>query len=127
VDTSDQALQVKVQRTTKRHRTVEERRKIVEETLLQGASVSRVARRHDVNANQVFHWRKLYHAGRLGSSTATRLLSVQVDGGSLRAGRQENPASPSGTLEIQVARGTLRVAGNVEVAVLRTALECLIG
>jgi transposase len=38
----------------------------VEETLVPGASVSRVARRHAVNANQVFHWRKLYHEGRLG-------------------------------------------------------------
>jgi Transposase len=32
---------------------------MVEETLLPEASVSRVARRHDVNANQVFYWRKL--------------------------------------------------------------------
>jgi transposase len=100
----------------------------VEETLLQGASVSRVARRHDVNANQVFRWRKLYQEGRLGSSTTTRLLSVQVtDERSLGAARQENRASRSGTMEIQLAKGTLRVAGNVEVAVLRTALECLIG
>jgi transposase-like protein len=68
----------RVQGTRKRHRTVEERRKIVEETLLQGASVSRVARRHDVNANQVFHWRKLYQEGRLGSSTTTGLLTVKV-------------------------------------------------
>ena len=31
-----------------------------------GASVSVVARRHDVNANQVFAWRKLYRDGLLG-------------------------------------------------------------
>jgi len=60
VDTSDQTLQVKIQGTKKRRRTVRERREIVEETLLPGASVSRVARRHDVNANQVFYWRTLY-------------------------------------------------------------------
>jgi hypothetical protein len=41
----------------------------VEETLVPGASVSRVARRHDVNANQVFHWRKLYQC-------ATELFGV---------------------------------------------------
>src|SRR5262249_16829512 len=50
-----------------RWRTKAERRAIVEETLVPGASVSRVARRHDVNANQVFYWRKLYHEGRLGT------------------------------------------------------------
>jgi hypothetical protein len=47
---------VKVQGTKKRRRTIRERREIVEETPLPGASVSRVARRHDINANQVFYW-----------------------------------------------------------------------
>jgi len=46
--------------------TVEEKRRIVEETLESGASVARVARRHAVNANQVFYWRKKYREGRLG-------------------------------------------------------------
>jgi hypothetical protein len=32
-----------------------------------------------------------------------------------------------GSLEIQLAKGTLRVAGNVDVVVLRTAIECLLG
>ena len=34
------------------------KRRIVAETLEPGASVSIVARRHDVNANQVFKWRR---------------------------------------------------------------------
>ena len=37
-----------------------------------GASVSVVARRHDVNANQVFAWRKLYRDGLLGGSGQRR-------------------------------------------------------
>jgi len=49
VDTSDQTLQVRVAGTRKKRRTVRERREIVEETPLPGASASRVARRHDVN------------------------------------------------------------------------------
>jgi transposase len=63
VDTQEQALQLRVPSTKKRRRTVKERREIVEETLVPGVSVSRVARRHDVNANQVFYWRKLYREG----------------------------------------------------------------
>jgi transposase-like protein len=43
----------------RRYRTVEERRRIVEETLAAGVSVAVVARRHGVNANQLFQWRKL--------------------------------------------------------------------
>ena len=42
----------------KQRRSVEQRRKIVQETLAAGASVARVARVHGVNANQVFHWRQ---------------------------------------------------------------------
>jgi transposase-like protein len=49
-----------------RRRTFKERRDIVEETLVPGASVARAARRHQVNANQVFYWRELYREGRLG-------------------------------------------------------------
>jgi len=52
----------------RRYRTAEERRCIVEETLVEGVSVAVVARRHGVNANQVFPWRKLHQAGLLGSS-----------------------------------------------------------
>jgi transposase len=59
---------------------VEEKRRIVEETLIEGASVARVARAHGVNANQVFGWRRLYLAGQLGGSGAIKLLPVQVKG-----------------------------------------------
>jgi transposase-like protein len=77
VDTSDLAAQIKKQRVKHPRRSIQERRAIVEETLLPGASVSRVARRHDVNANQVFHWRKLYREGRLGGGK--RLAWENVD------------------------------------------------
>ena len=45
---------------------VAEKRRIVLESFEADASVSVVARRHDVNANQVFAWRKLYRDGLLG-------------------------------------------------------------
>ncbi len=45
--------------TKRRFRTADERRRIVEETLVPGSSVAVVARMHGVNANQVFAWRKL--------------------------------------------------------------------
>jgi len=44
----------------------EAKRRIVEETLAPGASVSMVSRRNDVNSNLVFSWRKLYRQGQLG-------------------------------------------------------------
>ena len=47
----------------RRQHTLEEKRRIVEETRVKGASVSSVARRHEINANQVFAWRQLYRRG----------------------------------------------------------------
>jgi hypothetical protein len=44
-------------------RTAEEKRRIVEATLVPGASIARVARENGVNANQVFQWRYEYRNG----------------------------------------------------------------
>ena len=61
--------------------TLEEKRRIVEETHVRGASVATVARRHQVNANQVFAWRQLYRQGLLGEKAAgevAEMLPVKV-------------------------------------------------
>src|SRR3954453_18061988 len=63
----------------RRHRAWPEslKREIVAATLLPGASVARVARRYDVNANQVFAWRRRYRD--VASEPAElRLLPVRV-------------------------------------------------
>src|SRR6266513_4608432 len=63
----------------RQRRSIAEKRRIVEETLVEGASVARVARAHGINANQVFGWRRLYRAGRLGDcKPAIKLLPVRV-------------------------------------------------
>src|SRR6516162_8561025 len=111
-----------------RRRTIKERRDIVEETLVPGASVARVARRLEVNANQVFYWRKLYREGQLGITIATPLLPVKVKTERSTEPLPENgPQSSSGTMEIKLARGTLRLTGSVDVLALRAVLECLAG
>src|ERR1051326_7765186 len=63
----------------RQRRSIAEKRRIVEETLSPGASVARVARAHGINANQVFGWRRLYLAGRLGEpKPGIKLLPVRV-------------------------------------------------
>lgn len=48
----------------RRHfRSVEQKRQMVQETLAPGASVAIIARRHGVNANQLFSWRRQYRRG----------------------------------------------------------------
>jgi transposase len=62
------------------HRSVDEKRRIVEATFAPGTSIARVARKHGVNSNQVFQWRYEYRKGILGghSNPATKLLPVVV-------------------------------------------------
>ena len=127
MDTFEQPSQTGVQGIKHRRRTIEERRAIVEETLLPGASVSRVARRHDVNANQVFSWRRLYRGGQLGGGTATKLLAVKVAREGITEAMKDDDSRPrSGTLEIKLTKGTLRITGSVDATTLRVAIECLV-
>ena len=127
MDTLGQSAKVSAEKKQRR-RTIKERRDIVEETLVPGASVARVARRHEVNANQVFYWRKLYREGRLGISLATPLLPVKIK--TERPTKTLNDDSAvlsSGTMEVKLLRGTLRIAGSVDALALRAVLECLAG
>jgi transposase len=131
-------------RTSKRqHRPPEQKRKIVEETLALGASVARVARAHGVNANQVFQWRRLYCAGKLGNpmASAARLLPVSVSEVSAKetivpaaaegavpmpSGREATGTLP-GTIHLELRKAHLRIEGNVDPAVLRLVLKSLLG
>ena len=125
VDTLTQSQQVGEPARKNRWRTKAERRAIVEETLEPGASVSRVARRHDVNANQVFYWRKLYQEGRLG--TTSNFLPVRI--ADEQRGEAVNGSgfiAQAGSMEIKLSRGTLRIVGSVDVTALRTVIECLV-
>jgi len=130
MDTSEQVAIETACDTKRRRRSIEEKRRIVEETLEAGASVARVARRHAVNANQVFYWRKKYREGRLGKKQPSKLLPVTLSdiswSKSDRAGCASSPFAV-GSMEIKLAKGTLRVAGIVDVVMLRTTIECLLG
>lgn len=99
-------------------RTIEEKARIVAEMRAPGVSVAEVARRHEVNANQVFAWRRLADQGLLRSSAsdgAVQLLPVKVSPGRRKQGRERRPRSPSsrsvpeGRIEITLGDG-VRVA-----------------
>jgi transposase len=120
----------------KQRRSVAEKRRIVEETLAAGASVARVARAHGVNANQVFQWRRLYRAGRLGgTSLPIKLLPVRVEAspsalpeigcGPSSAALLANP-SP-GAIHIKLGHAQIRIEGSADPVLLRMILESLRG
>ena len=102
----------------RRHRSKQERRQVVEETLQPGASVAVIARRHGVNANQVFHWRKLYREGRLEATP--QLVPVRV----AEVVSEQPPAKLyGGVILVEVGRARIRIEGSVDTENLRLILE----
>ena len=129
MDTSELAVEVKGKEPKRRYRTIEEKRRIVEETLVPGVSVARVARAHGVNANQVFGWRRLYQQGRLGCrpDQPSALLPVRViDTPEGSPPRTPTGRPPSGVIHMEVPKGQLRITGRVDAETLRAVLEKLL-
>ena len=108
-------------RAKRQYRSKEERRQIVEETLQPGASVAVIARQHGVNANQVFHWRKLYREGRLDLRPAAELLPVRI----AEMVGVEPPSAKlyPGVIVVEFGRARIRIEGAVDADNLRLVLE----
>src|ERR1700731_4704741 len=99
------------------------KRRIVAETLAPGASVSIVARRHDVNANQLFKWRREIAAEAPPAATesvgSVAMLPVKIIPEPSAARRPER-ARRSGTIEITFACGArVFVRGEVSAETLQ--------
>jgi len=107
----------------RRVRSTEEKRRIVAETFEPGASVSKVARRHDVNANLLFTWRRAMSAGRLATANDPAGFVPAVI-------REPNAAprarSSTGAIEIVLAGGDrVIVDRTVDAAALASVIEIL--
>jgi transposase len=119
------------ERTGKRpRRSKVERRQIVEETLRAGVSVAVIARQHGVNANQVFQWRKLYHAGLLESEpVGVELLPVRVSEAVSGAARGTHESTSvrrvSGAIHVEIGEARVRIEGTPDPASVRAVIESL--
>ena len=124
----------------RRYWSAEEKRRIVELTLSSSQSVASLARQHGVNANQVFYWRKQYHAGQLGGESAVdgpclRLLPVSVgneEPSEAEAAEAERDmrvsTEPPLTMNIECPGGALvSLAGAVDADMVRAVVESLRG
>jgi transposase len=84
--------------------------------------VAVIARQHGVNANQVFHWRKLYREGMLDvAPPAPQLLSVRM----AEVVSEDRPPARlcGGVIVLEVGRARLRIEGTVDAEALRLVLE----
>jgi len=112
----------------RRHRSWPEalKREIVAASYAPGSSVSMVARHYDVNANQVFSWRKLYgdDPGTPAVSSVPQLIPVMV------TAEQDAVATPLSpvveAIEIDLAgKYRIRVSSGVDAQALRRVLDVL--
>ena len=106
------------------------KRQLVKESFSGKDSVSVIARRHDINANLLFKWRRQYERGEFGSepdSAALVPIVVSQPGVALPPDSvQPGPELATGSLDIYLAGGhRLTLAGAVCPIALRTVLEVL--
>ena len=137
MDTSEQAIVISRDDkeapgpTKRQRRSIAEKRRMVEETLAPGASVARVARAHGINANQVFGWRRLYLAGKLGEQKPEmKLLPVHVRESlptpvAIETGPGDFGKAQPGTIHIELKQVQIRIEGSADPALVRVLLECL--
>jgi transposase len=99
------------------------KREIVQASFAPGSSVSIVARRYDVNANQVFAWRKRFGDKARGSGSSTPLIPVSVTPEPEPAGGH---AGLGDSIEIELGGGyRVRVSSGFNAQALRRVLEIL--
>ena len=109
-------------------RTMEEKRKIVLESLLPDTSIAAVARIHGINANLLHSWRWLYRRGELGKTEDDpKFLPIKVSSktqsvSKLSDTRQENQKA---YLEIILGEVRVLVHGAVSPEVLNNVLKVL--
>ncbi len=117
--------------------TPEEKRRIVDESFRPGASVSRIARNHDINTNLLFTWRRQHGRGELvaaaGSVLPAALLPVTITQSNKRSKRPAQSGAakvrrrkqPAGLIEIDLPGASIRIHGHADREALAQVLSLL--
>ena len=122
-----------IERRRRRRRSVAEKVQIVRLTMEPGASVAEIARAHELKANQLFKWRRLFEKGHLIDAGArpTGLIPVTISADA-EAGLESAdaaagaPSSSGGAIHIELpGRAMISVEGGVDPILVRCVLESL--
>lgn len=116
----------------RRRYSIAQKLEMVKATLDSGQSVSVVARKYDVNANQLFRWRKQHRDGLLAEDSEHKLLPIRVcetpvpDTLIADSSGGASSASADGTLEVMLSnQHRIRIIGTVCQNSLATILRVL--
>ena len=112
----------------------DEKARIIEETLMPGAVVSEVARRHGMAQSLLFTWRRLARTAGPPPIDRSILLPVEVKAAAPSTSEAQRPSRPtmggrrtrSGVIEIKLGSGSrVRVDTDVDADALRRVLSVL--
>ena len=105
----------------------DEKRRMIAESLEAGASVSKVAQRHGVNANLLFTWRRQEaRAAASGEAESLKLLPVRVADAEAPAAASVAASGPAGRMEIVLGGGERIVVGaDVDATALARVVRAL--
>jgi len=108
--------------------TVEEKQRLVAESYEPGASVSLVARRHDLNANLLFTWRRQMRAPASAASPLGLIPIEVINGAPAAVPAAAAEAGQRGVIEIVLVGGVrVRVDTEVSETALRRVLSAVKG
>ena len=110
-------------RRKRRSWTRDEKRRVVDESREEGASIAEVARRHDINANQLFTWRRQFDIEPAVPKNLAPILPVTIAPDTTP---EDTDRGSSGQMEIVLAEGDrIIVWSDVETAALTQVLKAL--
>lgn len=124
MNTIIQPVTTKAKRGPYRQHSDEFKRAAVARTLIDGASVSLIARDLKINTNQLFSWRKRFGDEALAGNAPSQPVIVTV----LNTPLAPAPAAsvPSGVIVLSVGQAQLRLEGQVDAATLTLLLARLL-
>jgi transposase-like protein len=125
---ADGAVEIITGRERRRRWSVEDKLKIVAETLEPGASVNQIAARHDVYSGLLFTWRRQMRSGKLAAQRKPLFFPVQTHDTALPAmpAQMERASGAPRPIEIELKNGNqVRVEEGVSLAALRRVLAAL--
>jgi transposase len=103
--------------------SLQDKLRIVEETLQPGVTVTEVARRHGLAPSVVFTWRRLAREGRLGDA-GPAFVPVKITSVPGQTAPMVSSSRRTGLIEIILGRGRrIRVDRDVDADALRRVLQ----
>jgi transposase len=105
------------------------KRRVIEQSLVPGASVARIALDNGLNTNLLFKWRRQHVRARRAESPA--MLPVAINAALAPEALHLPGPSPvsrtvaGGMIEIELAAARIRIKGTADLGALRLALQML--